>query len=185
MRKLFLLVFLLLTTPLWAAPTSFFDGALKAELPGLLRRLDEAAIDQMFSGASSRPGAVLATPDSETRVSLNYTEAELDTDLLEPTKNSLKSRIDAQDGVNWLRDEMISLNGHPWFRLDYQLASEPKREIVLGTSARNRLLFLVIATPADDPELLDGDLQKLIDSLEVSSAPSPGGRGSETDVDRP
>ncbi len=168
MRKLLVLAFLLLSSPLWAAPTAFFDGALQAELPPLLRVLDDAAIDQMFATANSRPGAVLATPDSETRVSLNYTQAVLDAASLEATKNSLKSRIDGQEGVTWLRDEMLELNGHSWFRLDYQLASEPKREIVLGTSANNRLLFLVIATPADDPELIEGELQALIDSLEVS-----------------
>lgn len=171
MRKLLLLAVFLLSTPLWAAPTSFFEGALQAELPPLLRVLDDDAVDQMFATANSRPGAVLATPDSETRVSLNYTGTPLTLDLVEPTKDSLKTRIGSQEGVTWLRDEMVSLNGHPWFRLDYQLASEPKREIVLGTSARNKLLFLVIATPADDQELIGGELQSLIESLTVTASP--------------
>ena len=169
MRRLVFLAFLLLTPRLLAAPMTFFEGSLEVEVPAIFRALDDAAIDSMFAGARSKPAVVLATPDSETRISMTHADAPLGPEDLEDTRASLKARIDSQAKIAWLRDEMVTLNGSPWFRLDYDMDSgaDIKREIILGTSLRGRLLFVVVATPVDDQELLNGDLQTLIDSLRL------------------
>lgn len=163
-----LLALLFLLLPAAAEPTSFLDGVLSLEVPGSFRALDQSAIDEMFAGASSRPGAVLATPDSETRISLTHTQASLSQGELEQIKETLKSRMD--QSTVWVRDEMLLINGAPWFRLDYEVGSgaAARREIIVGTSARERLLFLVIATPAEDREMLENELQSLIGSLRLS-----------------
>lgn len=166
MRRLLFLL-LILVSPGYADPSIFFDGALQAEVPATFRSLDEAAIEQMFSGARTKPGVVLATPDSETRISMTHAQAPLIPEELEATKASLKARVDSGVPVRWERDEMVTLNGTAWFRLDYDLVQENKREVILGTSLRGRLLFLVAATPLADLELLEGDLQTLFESLKV------------------
>ena len=168
MRSLLPILLLLFSVPALCAPSSFFDGALEVEVPAVFRAMDQAAIDQMFSGARAKPEVVLATPDSETRISMTHASAPLGPADLEATKDSLKARVDGGAPVQWARDEMVTLNGQPWFRLDYDLSQEKKREIILGTSMQGRLLFLVIATPGDDLELLEGDLESLIASLKVT-----------------
>lgn len=168
MRSLLPLLLILLSIPALCAPSSFFAGALEVEVPAVFRALDQVAIDQMFSGVRAKPEVVLATPDSETRISMAHASAPLDTADLEATKNSFRARVDGGAPVTWARDEMVTLNGQPWFRLDYDLSQEKKREIILGTSMQGRLLFIAIATPRDDLELLQGDLESMIASLKVT-----------------
>jgi hypothetical protein len=171
MPRLLLIALLFLFTSALAEPTAFFEGSLQVEVPESLRALDQPAIDAMFAGAKSQPGVVLATPDSETRVSITHAAAPLTVEELEDTKAALKARVDGQaSDITWVRDEMVTLNGTPWFRLDYDLGAteEAKRETILGTSLDGRLLFMVIATPLEDLELMQEELQSLIGSLRLT-----------------
>jgi hypothetical protein len=173
MRLLPLLALLLLSVPAFADPIVLFDGGLRLEAPALFRSLDPASIDKMFASSRSRPAAVLATPDSETRVSVTYAEAPLLAEDLEETRAALHRKMDAQASITWLRDEMVSLHGSPWFRQDYQMEEngQARRETILGTSLRGRLLFVVISGPAEAYELIEPDLQSVIDSLQLEAAP--------------
>lgn len=170
-KLLSLLLLLLLTSAssVHAEPSRFFDGTLEMEVPSLFRPLDEAALEQMFAKARTRPAVVLATPDSQTRVSMTYAETPLAVEALESTMQSLKTRMDSQEGLSWVSNEMVILHGHPWFRLDYDLtaASGSKREVIIGTSLHGRLLFLVMATPKDDQEMVEAEFQTMIESLRL------------------
>lgn len=167
--RLFFLIFTLLLSPALGEPSRFFENRLEVEVPSILRSLDEEAIEEMFATARTRPGVVLATPDSETRISMTYAGVPLDVDSLEPTMQSLKARMDEQPGLKWVGNGMLTLQGQPWFRLDYEVPGESgdKHEIILGTSIEGSLLFIVMAIPKDDLPLIGEELQQMIDSLKV------------------
>lgn len=167
MRLLTLLTALLLALPCWGEPATLFEGGLQVEVPAVFRALDQAAIDEIFAASRSKPSLLFATPDAETRISLTYTESLLTPDELDETRTVLKSKMESGAQVTWLRDEMITLAGSPWFRLDYELKSEGKREIIMGTVLRNRLLFLIVATPLEDWELMGPEIEMFTSSLRL------------------
>jgi hypothetical protein len=159
---------ILLALPALAEPTSLLDGAISLEVPASFRVLDHESIEDMFAAASPRPGAVLATPDTETRISFTHHQGSLSEDDLETIMQALHARLG--DRVTWLRDEMLTINGTRWFRVDYDVGSGPgaKRETILGASVRYRLLFLVVTSPLEDHEFLSEELEAMLNSLQVN-----------------
>jgi hypothetical protein len=171
MRWLLLLLVLLTAPSVRADPVTLFEGGFQAELPVVFRAWDQAAIDKLFEGSRSRPAAVFATPDGETRVSLTHATSPLLAADLDQTRQVLHSKVESESQVRWVRDEMITLNGSPWFRLDYDLVEADKREIVMGTSLRGTLLFLVVSTPLESLEMMEPELASLLDSMRLDQEP--------------
>ncbi len=160
---------LLLTTPILARPL-LLDGSLEAEIPAAFRPLDQAIVNELSAELSTKPVLVLATPDTQTRISVTHSRTSLNFEELDELKEAFKEQVSEQSNVTrWLRDESLTIHGHPWFRLDYEITrnSGVKREIVLATSLHHRLLYLVISAPNDDQDMLTVELQPFIDSLRV------------------
>ncbi len=167
-----LLATAMLLSPVWAEPQSLYEGALKLDVPSVFQSLPEESIEAMFSTSAHRPQVVYATPDAETRVALTYLSTPFTAEDVEPTRVELTSSMEQKAEVAWHRNEVVVLNDRAWFRMDYDLSAKqpPTREILLGTSLRGKLLFVMIATPATDLELLGSDLEALIASLQGSES---------------
>jgi hypothetical protein len=158
-------LFLVLGCAALAEPVTLLEGVLTLELPPSFRRLDQAAIEKMFAGSGSVPGVVLVTADSASRLSITHTQSRLAPEELESTKSELKAQLGG--AMRWIKDEVVTLNGVPWFRLDFEPDGGPSREIIMGTSARNRLLFLVVSTSTDELDLVEEELEAMIASLQI------------------
>ena len=169
----FSLLSLLLLTPVSAEPQALFEGSLTLDVPASLRRLDAESIAEMFASSPRLPQVVFVTPDSETRVAFTYLSTPFSPEEIEPTRSELATSLDAQAGIVWHKNEVVTLGGKPWFRLDYDLPRQTlTREILLGTSLNGQLLFLMVATPVADLELMAPELETLLESLRESATKS-------------
>ncbi len=174
-RRLFsniLLLALLLWGPVLAEPHALFENTLTVEVPAVFRSLDQDSIAEMFASSATMPQVVFATPDAETRIAFTYLATPFTPEELEPTRAELTTSMEKAQVV-WHKNEIVVLGEKPWFRLDYDLPAKqpPTREILLGTSLRGQLLFLMIATPSDDLELLGPELEGLVESLRETATP--------------
>lgn len=164
---------LLLLTPVSAEPQILFEGALTVDVPPTLRRLDDKSIAEMFASSSRLPQVVFATPDSETRVAFSFLNTPFLPEDVDPTREDLTNGLHSQPGIVWHKNHVVTLGGKLWFRLDYDLLEKqpPSHEILLGTSLNNQFLFVMIATPAADLELVSPEIEALLESLRPQSQP--------------
>lgn len=167
-----LLVMVVLLVPALAEPHALFEKTLSVEVPAAFRPLDQESVAEMFASSATLPQVVFATPDSDTRVAFTYLALPFPPEELEPTRAELTASMEKAQVV-WHKNEIVILGAKPWFRLDYDLPAKqpPTREILLGTSLRGQLLFLMIATPSEDLELLGPDLEALVTSLREIPTP--------------
>lgn len=172
LTMLFLVLFCL--TAVQAEPRLLFEQSLAVEVSELFHELEPAEIARMFSSSKTLPQVVYATPDAATRVAFTLLETPFSLEEVDPTRLALAASLEARDRVV-TRSQLLEIHGLPWFRLEYDspVSEQPTREILLGSSLRGQLLFVMIATPVADLELMEPELEALIASLRDSSSPPP------------
>lgn len=165
-----LTIALLCLTPLRAEPRLLFEQTLAVEISELFHQLEPDEIGRMFSSSKTLPQVVYATPDAATRVAFTLLETPFSSQEVDPTRVALAASLEARERVV-TRSQLLEIHGVPWFRLEYDSPDreEPTREILLGSSLRGQLLFVMIATPVADLELMESELEALIASLRDSA----------------